>query len=199
MFIVTFRRRASRTWRNRLSTALRVIAPTQDETLSQRVERHLARITSSSWLGAAFQRYEITACIRWLHGPAAQRSETTAQCAAWKSEVRGNRTGRGWFKKGQSGNPSGLPKTPPVLLEFAPHTDDPDGADRRTVGNLVVEARRFSGLAVDTLVELTKNTHTDSTRYTAPTALLDRGYGRPVVPISSANRSPWTSTFRLTR
>jgi hypothetical protein len=74
MFIVTFRRRASRTWRNRLSTALRVIAPTQDETLSQRVERHLARITSSSWLGAAFQRYEITACIRWLHGPAAQRS-----------------------------------------------------------------------------------------------------------------------------
>jgi hypothetical protein len=78
--------------------------------------------------------------------------------------VRGNRTGRGWFKKGQSGNPSGLPKTPPVLLEFAPHTDDPFGADRRTVGNLVVEARKFSGLAVDTLVELTKNTHTDSTR-----------------------------------
>ena len=93
--------------------------------------------------------------------------------------MRGNRTGRGWFKKGQSGNPSGLPKTPPVLLEFAPHTDDPDGADRRTVGNLVVEARKFSGLAVDTLVELTKNTHTDSTRYAAATALLDRGYGRP--------------------
>jgi hypothetical protein len=69
--------------------------------------------------------------------------------------VRGNRTGRGWFKKGQSGNPSGLPKTPPVLLEFAPNTDDPDGADRRTVGNLVVEARKYSGLAVDTLVELT--------------------------------------------
>jgi len=93
--------------------------------------------------------------------------------------VRGNRTGRGWFKKGQSGNPSGLPKTPPVLLEFAPNTDDPDGADRRTVGNLVVEARKYSGLAVDTLVELTKNTHTDSTRYAAATALLDRGYGRP--------------------
>ena len=94
-------------------------------------------------------------------------------------EVRGNRTGRGWFKKGQSGNTSGLPKTPPVLLEFAPNTDDPDGADRRTVGNLVVEARKYSGLAVDTLVELTKNTHTDSTRYAAATALLDRGYGRP--------------------
>jgi hypothetical protein len=87
-------------------------------------------------------------------------------------EVRGNRTGRGWFKKGQSGNPSGLPKTPPVLLEFAPNTDDPDGADRRTVGNLVVEARKFSGLAVDTLVELTKNTHTDSTRFAASRSRL---------------------------
>src|ERR1700722_14225326 len=53
------------------------------------------------------------------------------------------------------------------------------GADRRTVGNLVVEARRFSGLAVDTLVELTKDNHADSTRYNAATALLDRGYGRP--------------------
>jgi hypothetical protein len=43
----------------------------------------------------------------------------------------------------------------------------------------VIEARRFSGLAIDTLVELTKDTHTDSTRYSAATALLDRGYGRP--------------------
>jgi hypothetical protein len=43
----------------------------------------------------------------------------------------------------------------------------------------VVEARRFSGLAIDTLVELTKDNHTDSIRYNAATALLDRGYGRP--------------------
>ena len=34
-------------------------------------------------------------------------------------------------------------------------------------------------LAVDTLVELTKDNHADSTRYAAATALLDRGYGRP--------------------
>jgi hypothetical protein len=33
-------------------------------------------------------------------------------------------------------------------------------------------------LAIDTLVELTKDNHTDSTRYSAATALLDRGYGR---------------------
>jgi hypothetical protein len=43
----------------------------------------------------------------------------------------------------------------------------------------VIEARRFSGLAIDTLVELTRDNHTDSTRYSAATALLDRGYGRP--------------------
>jgi hypothetical protein len=34
-------------------------------------------------------------------------------------------------------------------------------------------------LAVDTLVELTKAKYSCSTRYTAATALLDRGYGRP--------------------
>ena len=100
--------------------------------------------------------------------------------------MRGNRTGKGWFVKGRSGNPGGrlkngdpsgrLKKPPP---EFAPHTDDPDGAGRRTVGDLVIEARKFSGLAVDTLVELTKDNYAPSTRYVAATALLDRGYGRP--------------------
>jgi hypothetical protein len=100
--------------------------------------------------------------------------------------VRGNRTGKGWFVKGRSGNPGGrlkngdpsgrLKKPPP---EFAPGADDPDGAGRRTVGNLVTEARKFSGLAVDTLVELTKDNYAPSTRFVAATALLDRGYGRP--------------------
>ena len=78
-----------------------------------------------------------------------------------------NRTGKGWFKKGQSGNPSGKPK-------FAPNAPG-----RRIVDNIVIESRKYSGLAVDTLVELTRDNHADSTRYAAATALLDRGYGRP--------------------
>jgi hypothetical protein len=90
--------------------------------------------------------------------------------------VRGNRTGKGWFVKGRSANPGGRPKDPPIPPGYAP---DPTVADRRPISNLVVEARRYSALAVDTLVELTKDNHADSTRYAAATALLDRGYGRP--------------------
>ena len=67
-------------------------------------------------------------------------------------------------------------KTPPIPLGYAP---DLTAADRRPIPNLVIEARRFSGLAIDTLVELTKTKYPSSTRYTAATALLDRGYGRP--------------------
>ena len=39
----------------------------------------------------------------------------------------------------------------------------------------IVEAHKYSALAIDTLVELTKDNHTDSTRYSAATVLLDRG------------------------
>jgi hypothetical protein len=77
----------------------------------------------------------------------------------------------------KNGDPSvRLKKAPP---EFAPHTDDPDGAGRRTVGNLVIEARKFSGLAVDTLVELTKDNYAPSTRYVAATAITgSASFGR---------------------
>jgi hypothetical protein len=87
-----------------------------------------------------------------------------------------NRTGKGWFVKGRSGNPAGRSKEPPAVPEYAP---DPTAADRRLIPNLVIEARRYSALAVDTLVELTKDNYAPSTCYNAATALLDRGYGRP--------------------
>ena len=55
----------------------------------------------------------------------------------------------------------------------------------------MVEARKFSALAIDTLVELTKTKYSSSTRYTAATALLDRGYGR--------QRNLWICIFRPMR
>jgi hypothetical protein len=91
-----------------------------------------------------------------------------------------NRTGKGWFVKGRrSANPAGRPKNPVIPPPPPGYAPEPAAADRRPIRNLVIEARKFSGLAVDTLVELTKDSHADSTRYNAATALLDRGYGRP--------------------
>jgi hypothetical protein len=81
-----------------------------------------------------------------------------------------------WFVKGRSANPGGRPKDLPIPPGYAP---DPTVADRRPISNLVVEARKYSALAVDTLVELTKDNYAASTRFSAATALLDRGYGRP--------------------
>ena len=69
-----------------------------------------------------------------------------------------NRTGKGWFVKGRSGNPAGRSKDPPAVPEYAP---DPAAADRRFIPNVVVEARKYSALAIDTLVELTKDNHTE--------------------------------------
>ena len=91
--------------------------------------------------------------------------------------MRGNRTGRGWFKKGQSGNPSGLPKNPP-----SPERRLEEQARRevyREVSNIVVEARKYSGLAVDTLVDIARDGQTDNSRFSAAVELLNRGYGRP--------------------
>jgi glycerate-2-kinase len=49
----------------------------------------------------------------------------------------------------------------------------------REVSNVVVEARRYAGLAVDTLVAIAKNGQTDNSRQNAAVELLNRGYGRP--------------------
>jgi hypothetical protein len=49
----------------------------------------------------------------------------------------------------------------------------------RQVGNIVLEARQYSGLAIDTLVAIAKDGQTDSSRLSAAVELLNRGYGRP--------------------
>ena len=74
---------------------------------------------------------------------------------------------------------SGRPVIVVPYIQKAPLKLETDVIDRRVIRNIVLEARRFSGLAIDTLVELTRDNHSDSTRYSAATALLDRGYGRP--------------------
>lgn len=66
------------------------------------------------------------------------------------------------FKKGASGNPAGRP--------------------RKAIGDLSQEARRYAGLALNTLVEICRK-GTERNRLAAANSLLDRGYGRPVQAI----------------
>jgi hypothetical protein len=70
-----------------------------------------------------------------------------------------NPTGIGGFKKGQSGNPGGR-----------------SGKD---ISDLSREARRYAALAVSTLVKICRAGQ-ERNRLAAATALLDRGYGKPL-------------------
>jgi hypothetical protein len=69
-----------------------------------------------------------------------------------------NRTGRGGFLKGASGNPGGRPKA---------------------IASLTVEARRHALDALRTLVKIAKTGKSETARIAAAVALLDRGFGRP--------------------
>jgi hypothetical protein len=73
-----------------------------------------------------------------------------------------NPTGKGGFKKGVSGNPSGRPH---MLSAIAPM------------------ARRHSAAAIRTLAEIAEKGQPDSARITAAVALLDRGFGRPAASV----------------
>jgi hypothetical protein len=73
------------------------------------------------------------------------------------------------FPPGVSGNPGGRPKD---------------------VGEVRALARKYTLLAVNTLVRLAKSADKDAVRATAAAALLDRGWGRPVQPVSGENGGP---------
>jgi hypothetical protein len=77
------------------------------------------------------------------------------------------------FKKGESGNPRGRPRN-----------------QVRAIANLAFEARKHSGLALRTLVEICKKGETETLRMAAANALLDRGYGRPAQSIDMSPNSP---------
>jgi len=69
-----------------------------------------------------------------------------------------NRTGKGGFVKGESGNPGGRP---------------------RTIASLTIESRRHAFDAIRTLARITKSGRSEAARIAAAVALLDRGFGRP--------------------
>lgn len=68
-----------------------------------------------------------------------------------------NRTGRGHFQKGKSGNPGGRPKAAQSARDAA---------------------RQHMDLAITTLVRACRKGSV-----TAAVALLDRGFGRPIQPV----------------
>jgi hypothetical protein len=74
---------------------------------------------------------------------------------------------------------------------------------------VVAEARKYSALAIDTSVELTKDSHTDSTRFNAATALqtwamrqsdtpLDPGRGEVLALLQRGVVRPVGATVRFT-
>src|SRR5689334_14270107 len=79
------------------------------------------------------------------------------------------------FERGQSGNPGGRPKG---------------------YGEIRDLARQHTDLALRTLTEIAANGENESARVAAANAILDRGWGKPAVPIISDDLPP-VITFRM--
>jgi hypothetical protein len=83
------------------------------------------------------------------------------------------REANGTWGKGQSGNPVGVSKGAVCLF-----------------GNLAHEARKYAGIALDSLVDLVKTAESESVRLNAANSLLDRGFGRPMQSIDLKTDGP---------
>lgn len=73
------------------------------------------------------------------------------------------------FEKGRSGNPGGRPKGDGEIRELA---------------------RQHTMTALRTLIEIAEHGENESARVTAANALLDRGWGKPAVPVVSDDLPP---------
>ena len=81
------------------------------------------------------------------------------------------------FRKGVSGNPGGRPKVVAEVRDLA---------------------RAHTGTALATLVDICRNGESESARVAAACALLDRGWGKPAVPIVAEVPTRITLNFNRT-